>query len=105
MQFTLLILLNHPYWTCIVLLYQGLSAGKETETPLKESTRAERASFFTRRVARAGVIHSKKPTSSVEGDIAGGSTTGSLALPKQEASTATSKSYTFKEGIYIILAF
>ncbi|KAL7590367.1 hypothetical protein Lser_V15G37660 [Lactuca serriola] len=76
----------------------GLSAGKETETPLKESTRAERASFFTRRVARAGVIHSKKPTSSVEGDIAGGSTTGSLAMPKQEASTATSKSYTFKEG-------
>ncbi|CAI9297175.1 unnamed protein product [Lactuca saligna] len=76
----------------------GLSAAKETDTPMKESTRAERASFFTKRVTRAGAMHSKKQTSSVEGDMLGGSTTGSLALPKQEASTATSKSYTFKEG-------
>ncbi|KAI3792320.1 hypothetical protein L2E82_06195 [Cichorium intybus] len=75
----------------------GGSVAKETDTLLKESTRAKRANFFTKRVKRAGAMHSKK------GDIHGclngvcGSTTCSYAQPKQEASTTTSKSHTFKE--------
>ncbi|KAI3783165.1 hypothetical protein L2E82_13229 [Cichorium intybus] len=73
----------------------GGSVAKEIDTLLKESTRAN---FFTKRVTRAGAMHSKK------GDIHGclngvcGSTTCSYAQPKQEASTATSKTHTFKEG-------
>lgn len=54
--------------------------------------------MFAKRAPQAGAMHSKKPTSSVEADIVGGSTTGSHAQPKQEASTASSKSYTFKKG-------
>ncbi|PWZ40868.1 hypothetical protein Zm00014a_028727 [Zea mays] len=38
------------------------------------------------------------PTSSVNADIVGTSTLQSASLPKQEPSTATSKSYTFREG-------
>uniref|UniRef100_A0A804MVZ6 AAA+ ATPase domain-containing protein n=1 Tax=Zea mays TaxID=4577 RepID=A0A804MVZ6_MAIZE len=38
------------------------------------------------------------PTSSVNADIVGTSTLQSASLPKQESSTATSKSYTFREG-------
>ncbi|KAL7585154.1 uncharacterized protein LOC111920529 [Lactuca sativa] len=80
------------------LLLPGGSVAKETDTSLKESTRPERASVFAKRAPQAGAMHSKKPTSSVEADIVGGSTTGSHAQPKQEASTASSKSYTFKKG-------
>ncbi|XP_071738324.1 uncharacterized protein [Rutidosis leptorrhynchoides] len=80
------------------LLLPGGSAAKETDTSTKESGRHERVSVFPKRVSHSGVIHSKKPTSSVEADIIGGSTTGSHAQPKQEASTASSKSYTFKKG-------
>ncbi|XP_024981027.1 uncharacterized protein LOC112517888 isoform X1 [Cynara cardunculus var. scolymus] len=80
------------------LLLPGGSAAKETDTSLKESARPERASVFAKRAPQTGVMHSKKPTSSVEADIIGGSTTCSQAQPKQEASTASSKSYTFKKG-------
>ncbi|XP_076915850.1 uncharacterized protein LOC143575331 isoform X2 [Bidens hawaiensis] len=80
------------------LLLPGGSASKETETSVKESGRLERTSVFAKRAPQAGVIHSKKPTSSVEADIIGGSTTCSHAQPKQEASTASSKTYTFKKG-------
>lgn len=80
------------------LLLPGGSAAKETDTSVKESSRPERASVFAKRAPQAGAMHSKKPTSSVEADIVGGSTTCSHAQPKQEASTASSKSYTFKKG-------
>ncbi|KAL4558852.1 hypothetical protein LXL04_037056 [Taraxacum kok-saghyz] len=88
-----------------LLLPGGSSASKETDTPLKETSnsRSERASVFAKRAPQAGGggggLHSKKPTSSVEADIVGGSTTCSHAhQPKQESSTASSKSYTFKKG-------
>ncbi|MFS8014295.1 putative transcription factor interactor and regulator FHA-SMAD family [Helianthus anomalus] len=80
------------------LLLPGGSASKEAETSVKESGRLERTSVFAKRAPQAGVMHSKKPTSSVEADIVGGSTTCSHAQPKQEASTASSKSYVFKKG-------
>ncbi|MFS7941507.1 putative transcription factor interactor and regulator FHA-SMAD family [Helianthus anomalus] len=81
------------------LLLPGGSTSKVTGTSLKESTRAERAYIFTKRVTPAGGMRSRKPTSSVEADIVGGgSITRSHAQPKQEASTASSKRYTFKEG-------
>ncbi|KAF2314999.1 hypothetical protein GH714_037488 [Hevea brasiliensis] len=64
---------------------------------VKESTRPERASVFAKRAVQAA-FHHKKPTSSVEADITGGSTISSQGLPKPEPSTASSKSYTFKTG-------
>ncbi|MGR9861217.1 hypothetical protein ACUOGB_23020, partial [Escherichia coli] len=48
--------------------------------------------------AHTAVLQHKKPASSVEADITGGSTLSSQAVPRQEVSTATSKSYTFKAG-------
>ncbi|PWA52651.1 ATPase, AAA-type, core [Artemisia annua] len=73
----------------------GGSAAKETDTPVKESTKPDRASFFTKRVTHTSLM--RKPTSSVGPDIAGGGPfTYSSPKPKQEASS--SKSYTFKEG-------
>ncbi|KAJ9543045.1 hypothetical protein OSB04_022752 [Centaurea solstitialis] len=80
------------------LLLPGGSAAKETDTSLKESIGAERASTYAKGITHLGVLRPKKPTSSVEADIIGGSTTCSYAQPKQEASTASSKSYTFKKG-------
>ncbi|PWA80190.1 ATPase, AAA-type, core [Artemisia annua] len=83
------------------LLLPGGSAAKEVDTTIKESTRPERASVFAKRAPQSGVLHSRKPASSVEADIVGGSSTCSHAhQPKQEASTATSKTYTFKKGIF-----
>ncbi|KAL7172155.1 hypothetical protein ACSBR2_031782 [Camellia fascicularis] len=72
----------------------------------KESSRPERASVFAKRAGQAASIQLRKPASiqlrkpasSVEADITGGSTISSQAQPKQEASTATSKNYTFKKG-------
>ncbi|GLU07398.1 hypothetical protein SLE2022_243580 [Rubroshorea leprosula] len=75
----------------------GVSTTKEAD-PVKETSRSERASVYAKRAAQAAVLQHKKPTSSVEGEIRGGSTLSSQPLPKQEASTATSKNYTFKEG-------
>ena len=67
----------------------------ETDTPVKESTKTDRASFFTKRATHTSFM--KKPTPSVGPDIAGGGPfTYSSAKAKQEASS--SKSYTFKEG-------
>ncbi|GLT42470.1 hypothetical protein SLA2020_164670 [Shorea laevis] len=75
----------------------GVSTTKEAD-PVKETSRSERASVYAKRAVQAAVLQHKKPTSSVEGEIRGGSTQSSQPLPKQEASTATSKNYTFKEG-------
>ncbi|XP_050363356.1 uncharacterized protein LOC126782190 [Argentina anserina] len=65
---------------------------------IKEAARAERVSMFTKRAAYAAGLKHKKPTSSVEAEITGGSTLSSQALPKQETSTASSKGITFKQG-------
>ncbi|KAK6120213.1 hypothetical protein DH2020_046119 [Rehmannia glutinosa] len=77
------------------ILLPGGPTTKETDS-VKESSKPERTSVFSKRTAAA--LHLKKPASSVEADITGGSTISSQALPKQEASTATSKTYTFKKG-------
>lgn len=80
------------------LLLPGGSIPKDIDYYVKESARPERSSVFAKRAGQAALIHLRKPTSSVEANITGGSTISSQAQPKQEASTATSKSYTFKKG-------
>ncbi|KAA8543111.1 hypothetical protein F0562_021394 [Nyssa sinensis] len=79
------------------LLLPGGSVSKDFDS-VKESSRPERTSVFAKRAAQAVALQLKKPTSSVEADITGGSTMSSQAQPKQEASTASSKNYTFKKG-------
>jgi len=83
--------------------FQG-TLSKESES-LKEGTKAEKSGIFSKqRAALADSLHLKRPASSVEADIAG--TSNSRSLPKQEASTASSKAYSFKEGrIFLILLF
>ncbi|XP_048235175.1 uncharacterized protein LOC8265478 isoform X2 [Ricinus communis] len=76
------------------LLLPGGSTLKEADS-VKESSKPERASVFAKRAVQA---HYKKPTSSVEADITGGSAISCQGLPKPETSTASSKNYTFKEG-------
>ncbi|XP_062183092.1 uncharacterized protein LOC133887165 isoform X2 [Phragmites australis] len=59
------------------------------------------ALFQKHRSSLADTVHFRRPsapTSSVNADIVGTSTLHSASLPKQESSTATSKSYTFREG-------
>ncbi|KAH9786367.1 AAA-type ATPase family protein [Citrus sinensis] len=77
------------------LLLPGGSS-KEADS-VKESSRTEKASMFAK---RAALLQHRKPTSSVEADITGGTAVGSQALPKPEISTASSKNYTFKKGTY-----
>ncbi|KAL3367619.1 hypothetical protein AABB24_012046 [Solanum stoloniferum] len=80
------------------LLLPGGSIAKDIDS-VKESSKPERASVFAKRAAQVAALHlNKKPASSVEADITGGSTVSSQAQPKQEASTASSKNYTFKKG-------
>ncbi|XP_023635759.1 uncharacterized protein LOC17884288 isoform X2 [Capsella rubella] len=80
------------------LLLPGGSPARETESS-KEGSRREKLSMLAKRAVQAAqALQHKKPTSSVDADITGGSTLSSQALPKQEVSTATSKSYTFKAG-------
>ncbi|KDP28140.1 hypothetical protein JCGZ_13911 [Jatropha curcas] len=78
------------------LLLPGGSAPKEADS-VKEGAKPDRASVFAKRAVQAA-LHHKKPPSSVEADITGGSTISSQGLPKQETSTASSKNYTFKAG-------
>ncbi|CAN1353290.1 Outer mitochondrial transmembrane helix translocase [Linum perenne] len=73
----------------------GGSTPKEADH-VKETFRPERA-LFAKRVMQSA-LHHKKPASSVEADITGGSVISSQALPKQETSTASSKHSTFKTG-------
>ncbi|KAM3382280.1 hypothetical protein P3S68_007853 [Capsicum galapagoense] len=77
----------------------GGSIAKEVE-PIKGRSKPERASVFAKFVAQTAALHlNKKSASSVEAEIIGGSILRSHAQPKQEASTASSKSYTFKKGL------
>ncbi|KFK42647.1 hypothetical protein AALP_AA1G022100 [Arabis alpina] len=78
-----------------------LLPGAAKETDSAKDIRRERLTVIAKRAvqaAQAAVLQHKKPTSSVEADITGGSTLSSQAVPRQEVSTATSKSYTFKAG-------
>ncbi|XP_038972217.1 uncharacterized protein LOC103715088 [Phoenix dactylifera] len=72
----------------------GGPSSKDSES-LKEGGRVEKASFFSKRGA---LLDLRRPTSSVEADMMGTSMLNSRSLPKQEASTTSSKKYTFKEG-------
>nr|DAD33315.1 TPA_asm: hypothetical protein HUJ06_012166 [Nelumbo nucifera] len=80
----------------VVQLLGGLSP-RDSES-VKESRSEKSATVPKQRTTQADAIHLKKPTSSVEADIAGTSMFCSQALPKQEASTASSKNYKFKHG-------
>ncbi|KAL4360923.1 hypothetical protein GQ457_04G028780 [Hibiscus cannabinus] len=79
------------------LLLPGGSTSKEAD-PVREISRAEKAYVYAKRAAQNAALQQKRPTSSIEADITGGSSLSSQALPKQEVSTATSKNYTFKKG-------
>ncbi|XP_052191626.1 uncharacterized protein LOC127800822 isoform X2 [Diospyros lotus] len=79
------------------LLLPGGSLPKDSDA-VKESSRPEKASVCAKRAGQAGSVQPRKPTSSVEAEITGGSTLSSQAHPKPEASTASSKKYTFKKG-------
>ncbi|WZZ11835.1 hypothetical protein YC2023_104924 [Brassica napus] len=84
------------------LLLPGGSPAREAESS-KEGSRRERLSMLAKRAVQAAqALQHKKPTSSVDADITGGSMLSSQALPKQEVSTATSKSYTFKAGMMFL---
>ncbi|KAK4758646.1 hypothetical protein SAY87_019947 [Trapa incisa] len=79
------------------LLLPGVPVTKDIDA-LKINMKPEKASVFAKRSSRASAAQHKKPTSSVEADITGGSAVSSQAQPKQETSTATSKNYKFKKG-------
>ncbi|KAH6827392.1 AAA-type ATPase family protein [Perilla frutescens var. hirtella] len=79
------------------ILLPGGPIPKEADS-LKESSKPERGNVFAKRAAAAAAAHLKKPASSVEANITGCSAIASQILPKQEASTATSKNYTFRKG-------
>ncbi|XP_033134958.1 uncharacterized protein LOC103843724 isoform X4 [Brassica rapa] len=82
------------------LLLPGGSTAKEADSTI-ESSRRERFSVLAKRAVQAAhvtVLKHKKPTSSVVADITGGSTLSSQPVLRQEVSTASSKSYTFKTG-------
>ncbi|KAL5561481.1 hypothetical protein UlMin_031228 [Ulmus minor] len=78
------------------LLLPGGPTHKDNDS-LREGLRLERLPVISKRTMQAGGLPHKKPTSSVEADITGGSTC-SQAPPKQEASTASSKSIIYKKG-------
>ncbi|KAL0437611.1 UNVERIFIED_CONTAM: ATPase family AAA domain-containing protein 1-A [Sesamum radiatum] len=81
--------------TVDTVLLPGGPITKEVDS-VKENPKPERASVFGKRTSAA--LHLRKPASSVEADITGGSAISTQAQPKQEASTASSKSYTFRKG-------
>ncbi|OVA14879.1 AAA+ ATPase domain [Macleaya cordata] len=81
------------------LLLPGGQSPKDSESS-KESSRSEKSGTLAKqRTSQLDAFQLKRPASSVEADITGASTFNSQALPKQEASTASSKNYTFKTGM------
>ncbi|XAR61325.1 Adenosinetriphosphatase [Bertholletia excelsa] len=78
------------------LLLPGGSIPKDFDS-VKECSRSEKAVVFPKRGGQASQVQHRKPASSVEADITGGSTLSSQAQPKQEVSTASSKNYSFKK--------
>ncbi|XP_074268543.1 uncharacterized protein LOC141591935 isoform X2 [Silene latifolia] len=79
------------------LLLPGGSVVKEADSS-KEDFRLQNASAIAKRAAGVAALRQKKPASSVEADITIGSAGTAQRLPKNEASTASSKQYDFKEG-------
>lgn len=57
--------------------------------------------MFAKRSTQAATLHHKKPASSVDAEIIGGSTLSSQAMLKQEVSTASSKGSTLKKGMLL----
>ena len=82
------------------LVFQG-APSKEVDSA-KESSRPEKpSSVFTKRSSQTATLQHKKPASSVDAEIVGGSTLSSQAMLKQEVSTASSKGTTLKEGMLL----
>lgn len=81
------------------LIFQGEPL-KEIEST-KESSKPERPIVITKRSTQAAAIQHKKPASSVDAQVIGGSTLSSQAIPKQEVSTASSKGSTLKTGMLL----
>ena len=54
-----------------------------------------------KRSSQTATLQHKKPASSVDAEIVGGSTISSQAMLKQEVSTASSKGTTLKEGMLL----
>ncbi|CAJ2651891.1 unnamed protein product [Trifolium pratense] len=91
--------------TILMLMQDRLySQGELKGTPskevdsAKESSKAERPSVLSKRSGQTSILHHKKPTSSVDAEIVGGSTLSSQAMLKQEVSTASSKAAALKKG-------
>ncbi|KAL5701241.1 hypothetical protein ACHQM5_026601 [Ranunculus cassubicifolius] len=80
------------------LVLPGGTSSKDAEST-KENSRSEKSGMFSKqRAAQSEALKLKKQASSVEADIMGVSNFSSQPLPRQEASTASSKTYTFKTG-------
>ncbi|XP_045830782.1 uncharacterized protein LOC123921896 isoform X4 [Trifolium pratense] len=75
----------------------GGTPSKEVDSA-KESSKPERPSVLSKRSGQTSILHHKKPTSSVDAEIVGGSTLSSQAMLKQEVSTASSKAAALKKG-------
>ncbi|KAK2369194.1 AAA-type ATPase family protein [Trifolium repens] len=75
----------------------GGTPSKEVDSA-KESSKPERPSVLSKRSSQTSILHHRKPTSSVDAKIVGGSTLSSQAMLKQEVSTASSKATTLKKG-------
>lgn len=73
------------------------STAKEAD-PHKEHSRPEKSSVHAKRSSFVASLRHKKQASSVEAEITG-SAVAAPRLPKQEASTASSRKCTFKEGL------
>ncbi|KAI4340242.1 hypothetical protein MLD38_025101 [Melastoma candidum] len=79
------------------LLFPGDVLSKDIVST-KEFVKLERPSVFSKRAGHSSSAQMKRPTSSVEAEITGGSTVSAKAQPKQEVSTATSKTCKFRKG-------
>ncbi|XP_045799580.1 uncharacterized protein LOC123893817 isoform X2 [Trifolium pratense] len=91
--------------TILMLMQDRLySQGELKGTPskevdsAKESSKPEWPSVLSKRSGQTSIFHHKKPTSSVDAEIVGGSTLSSQAMLKQEVSTASSKAAALKKG-------
>ncbi|KAL8160686.1 hypothetical protein V2J09_002223 [Rumex salicifolius] len=78
------------------IMLPGGSNQKELDT-VRDTMKTDKAALYGKRASVTASLRQKKPASSVEADIASVSSL-SQPQPKQEASTATSKNYTFKKG-------
>lgn len=84
----------------IVRLIFQTSPSKEIDSA-KESSRPDRPYVFTKRSTHTATVQHKRPASSVNAEIIGGSTLTSQAMLKQEVSTASSKGSTLKTGMLL----